>query len=154
MKKPTKILTYGTFDLFHIGHVNLLKRLSELGDELIVGLSTDNFNRIKGKQTIMPYLHRYEILASCRYVTKVFPEDSWDQKKGDIERESIDIFAMGDDWLGKFDDLQTSCKVIYLPRTKDISTTEIKQLVRLLKDEKKTELGNLLDRAKMILTEI
>jgi glycerol-3-phosphate cytidylyltransferase len=133
------VLTYGTFDLFHIGHVNLLRRLRELGSRLIVGCSTDEFNTIKGKSVITPYEHRRQILLSCRYVDGVFPESSWDQKRSDIIREKADIFAMGDDWAGKFDELSDLTKVIYLPRTKDVSTTEIKQLVNAAFSEKKAE---------------
>ncbi len=120
------IITYGTFDLFHFGHVRLLKRLSELGDRLIVGISTDEFNARKGKFAFFSYQQRAEIVASCRYVTHVFPEHNWDQKPKDIIKHGADIFAMGDDWQGKFDDLSRLCDVIYLRRTQDISTTEIK----------------------------
>lgn len=120
------IITYGTFDLFHFGHVRLLKRLSQLGDRLIVGISTDEFNAKKGKCAFFSYQQRAEIVAACRYVTGVFPEQDWRQKKQDIIKHRADIFAMGDDWKGKFDELNSLCKVIYLERTRDISTTEIK----------------------------
>lgn len=131
----TTVITYGTFDLFHIGHVNLLKRLRALGDRLIVGCSTDEFNAIKGKRSIMPYEHRVAILEACRYVDSVFPEQHWEQKRDDVLREKADIFAMGDDWAGKFDNLGDICQVIYLPRTADVSSTEIRQLVRVYKGE-------------------
>lgn len=121
------VLTYGTFDLFHFGHVRLLKRLSGLGDRLIVGCSSDEFNMLKGKKTVVPYEQRREILLSCRYVSDVFPENNWEQKRDDIIREKADIFGMGHDWTGKFDDLSDAVKVIYLPRTDGISTTELKQ---------------------------
>jgi len=134
------VLTYGTFDLFHIGHVNLLRRLSELGDRLVVGLSSDEFNTEKGKTVIIPYEQRKVILESCRYVDGVFPEQNWQQKRQDIRDQNADIFAMGDDWIGKFDDLGDLCDVVYLPRTKDVSTTEVKQLVKALHDDKMTEI--------------
>ena len=127
--KPKTVLTYGTFDLFHVGHVHLLRRLSELGDRLIVGCSTDEFNDIKGKKCIMPYEDREIILRACRYVDDVIPESSWDQKPGDIQRLDADIFAMGDDWAGKFDDLGAYCDVIYLPRTEGVSTTGLRWIV-------------------------
>lgn len=121
-----KVITYGTFDLFHVGHVRLLKRLSLLGDEVIVGCSTDEFNTQKGKKCVVPFSERVEVLSACRYVSKVFPEASWDQKISDIQREGADIFAIGSDWEGKFEFLRNYCTVIYLPRTDGISTTEIK----------------------------
>jgi glycerol-3-phosphate cytidylyltransferase len=127
----TTIITYGTFDLFHVGHVRLLKRLKDMGSRLIVGCSTDEFNALKGKQSIYTYQNRYEILASCKYVDVVIPENNWEQKKIDIHNYGVDIFAMGDDWSGKFDELQDLCKVIYLPRTVEISTTEIKNLIKM-----------------------
>ncbi|MBZ8117247.1 adenylyltransferase/cytidyltransferase family protein [Roseovarius sp. LXJ103] len=128
-RKRATVLTYGTFDLFHSGHVRLLARLAKLGNRLIVGCSTDAFNATKGKTCIMPFEARAEILAACRYVDEVFPEERWDQKRGDVQRFSADIFAMGSDWTGKFDDLSDLCRVVYLPRTENISTTEIKKLV-------------------------
>ncbi|MFA0518966.1 adenylyltransferase/cytidyltransferase family protein [Vibrio sp. 10N.222.55.E8] len=127
------VITYGTFDLFHVGHVRLLKRLSELGDRLIVGLSSDKFNEDKGKTSFFSYAERAEILASCVYVDDVFPEDNWEQKEDDIEKYSADIFAMGDDWKGKFDNLKIKCDVVYLARTEEISTTKIKQTLSTLK---------------------
>ena len=120
------VITYGTFDLFHVGHIRLLKRLRALGDELIVGLSSDEFNLIKGKNSFFSYEERAEILESCKYVTKVFPEHNWEQKRNDIKKYNATIFAMGDDWQGKFDELTDLCEVVYLPRTEDISTTTIK----------------------------
>ena len=103
------VITYGTFDLFHVGHVRLLKRLADLGDRLIVGCSTDDFNAMKGKKTAMPYEQRVELLRACRYVDDVFPEQKWEQKRDDIERTGANIFAMGDDWAGRFDDLIDIC---------------------------------------------
>lgn len=132
----TTVITYGTFDLFHVGHVNLLRRLRELGDRLVVGLSTDEFNTLKGKTTVMPYAHRAEIVGAVRYVDGVFPETCWEQKRDDIRREDARIFAMGDDWIGKFDDLSDLCEVVYLPRTRDVSTTEIKQILHGMQQER------------------
>ncbi len=121
------IITYGTFDLFHVGHVNLLKRASSLGDRLIVGLSTDEFNiKEKAKTTIIPYEHRLEVLKSCRYVDMVIPESSWQQKIDDIKNHQVDTFVIGNDWCGKFDELEQYCNVVYMPRTVGISSTAIK----------------------------
>ena len=133
--KEKIIITYGTFDLFHVGHIKLLKRLHDLGDKLVVGISSDEFNDIKGKQSFFSYEERAEILLACKYVDEVFPEDNWEQKRADIKKYNADIFAMGDDWEGKFDDLKDLCEVIYLPRTEDISTTKIKKTLASLKSE-------------------
>lgn len=123
------VVTYGTFDLFHVGHIRLLKRLQALGDRLIVGCSTDEFNEKKGKRTVMPYEQREELLLGCRYVDDVFPEKCWEQKRSDITEYKVDIFAIGDDWSGHFDTLQDICEVMYLPRTRGISSTDVKKLV-------------------------
>ncbi|HAE79404.1 adenylyltransferase/cytidyltransferase family protein [Morganella morganii] len=120
------IITYGTFDLFHVGHVRILKRLKQLGTRLIVGISTDEFNSIKGKKSFFSYLERAEIVKSCKYVDDIFPENNWTQKRSDIIKYKADILGMGNDWLGKFDDLNDICNVIYLDRTDDISSTDIK----------------------------
>ena len=125
MKKT--IITYGTFDMFHIGHLRLLQRLKDLGDELIVAVSTDKFNEGKGKKTLIPYEQRAEIVSSIKYVDQVIPEKSWDQKIDDVKKYNVDIFAMGDDWTGEFDFLKEYCEVVYLPRTSDISTTQLKR---------------------------
>jgi len=121
-----KVITYGTFDLLHYGHINLLKRAKELGDYLIVGLSTNEFNEKKGKKCYFSYEERKKLLESIRYVDLVIPEYSWEQKVNDIKEFKVDIFVIGDDWKGKFDFLKDYCKVIYLPRTPEISTTKIK----------------------------
>jgi glycerol-3-phosphate cytidylyltransferase len=126
MTKSKVVLTYGTFDLFHVGHVRLLRRLADLGSKVIVGCSTDAFNKVKNKKCVMPFAERAEILAACRYVDHVFPEENWAQKMEDIRRFSVDIFAMGSDWAGQFDTLQDLCEVLYLPRTDGVSTTELK----------------------------
>ncbi len=122
-----RVITYGTFDMFHVGHLRLLKRLKELGDELIVGVSTDQFNKTKGKKTLISYEHRKEIVESIKYVDKVIEEKSWEQKIDDIKKYRIDIFAMGDDWKGKFDFLKEYCDVIYLERTSNVSSTKLKK---------------------------
>ena len=145
------VITYGTFDLFHIGHVNLLRRLRELGDRLVVGCSTEEFNALKGKRTVMPYEHRAGILLSLRYVDAVFPEETWEQKRNDIQRENAHIFAMGDDWTGKFDELNDLCEVIYLPRTRDVSSTEIKQWVHSMHAEKLGEVRAAADHLNALL---
>lgn len=127
------IITYGTFDLIHYGHIELLRRAKQLGDRLIVGLSTDEFNKTKKKHSIYPYEQRKIILESIKYIDEIIPEHSWEQKISDIEKYDIHTFVMGDDWEGKFDFLKPYCNVIYLPRTNGISTTDIKQ--KLIKDD-------------------
>ena len=121
------IITYGTFDMFHIGHLRLLQRLKRFGDKLIVGVSTDEFNDIKKKKTLIPFEQRKEIVANIKCVDNVIPEESWEQKVDDIQKYNVDIFAIGDDWKGKFDHLEEYCEVIYLERTKNISTTQLKK---------------------------
>jgi glycerol-3-phosphate cytidylyltransferase len=117
------VLTYGTYDLLHKGHVLLLERARQLGDQLIVGLSTDAFNVVKGKSCCYSYEDRFLILSAIKYVDKIIPEDTWEQKVDDIKRFNVDVFVMGDDWKGKFDHLREYCEVVYLPRTEDVSTT-------------------------------
>jgi glycerol-3-phosphate cytidylyltransferase len=124
------ILTYGTFDLFHPGHVALLRRAKEMGTRLVVGLSTDEFNAIKGKQSVMSFDDRKAVLESCRYVDLVIPESHWDQKPDDAVRHHADVFVMGDDWSGKFDFMSDFCNVVYLSRTPGVSSTEIKAKMR------------------------
>lgn len=123
------VLTYGTFDLLHYGHLEILRRASLLGDKLIVGVSTDKFNEIKGKTCVLPYQKRKELIESLYYVDKVIPENNWDQKVTDIQGNNIDIFVIGDDWEGKFDELKDFCEVIYLPRTKGISSTKLRSIL-------------------------
>lgn len=130
---PRTVITYGTFDMFHIGHLNLIKRLRELGDRVIVAISTDEFNELKGKKTLIPYAQRHEIVSALRYVDLVIPEVSWEQKLSDVQAYSVDVFAIGDDWSGKFDYLKEHCEVTYLPRTAGISSSALKlALGRLL----------------------
>jgi glycerol-3-phosphate cytidylyltransferase len=106
------VITYGTFDLFHIGHLNLLRRARDLGDRLIVGVFTDEFNAIKGKTTAIPYEDRLEIVKAIRYVYDVIPETSWGQKREDIVKYEVSCFVMGNDWAGRFNDLCDICNVI------------------------------------------
>jgi glycerol-3-phosphate cytidylyltransferase len=122
-----KIITYGTFDLLHYGHINLLKRAKELGDYLIVGLSTNEFNKAKGKVCYFSFEERAKLLEAIRYVDLVIPENNWEQKIYDIKEFRVNIFVMGDDWNGKFDYLREYCEVVYLKRTPEISTTKIRQ---------------------------
>jgi glycerol-3-phosphate cytidylyltransferase len=121
-----KVITYGTFDLLHYGHINLLQRAKEFGDFLIVALSTDEFNSVKGKKCYFSYNERKRLLEAIRYVDLVIPEIDWEQKVKDVVNHEIDIFVIGNDWEGKFDFLEDYCKVKYLDRTPDISTTRIK----------------------------
>ena len=121
------ILTYGTFDMFHIGHLELLKRLKALGGKLIVAVSTDEFNELKGKKTIIPYFQRRSIVEAIKYVDMVIPENNWEQKMEDVQKYKVDIFAMGNDWSGKFDFLEEYCEVMYLSRTDGISSTDLKE---------------------------
>lgn len=124
--KFKRVITYGTFDPMHYGHVRLLKRLSLLADEVIAACSTCEFNAGRGKQTALAFEHRVEMLEACKYVSKVIPEENWDQKAGDIRRLNADLLVMGSDWRGHFDDLKDLCTVLYLPRTEGISATALK----------------------------
>lgn len=130
-KKYNTIITYGTFDLFHIGHLKLLERISKMCNNLIVTISTDKFTKLKGKTCVIPFEERAAIVGACKYVTKVIPENDWEQKIKDIEKYNVDAFVIGDDWKGKFDFLKEKCEVIYLPRTPDISTTELKSKLKI-----------------------
>lgn len=130
-----KIITYGTFDLLHYGHINLLQRAKALGDYLIVALSTDEFNTIeKNKITYFTYEERKRLLEAIRYVDLVIPERNWEQKVFDIQEYKVDAFVMGNDWNGRFDFLKSCCEVIYLERTPEISTTKIKADLKLKAD--------------------
>ena len=129
-----RIITYGTFDVLHYGHINLLKRARALGDYLIVALSSDEFNAIKNKKSYYTYEQRKTILEACRYVDLVIPENNWEQKVSDVQKYQADIFVMGDDWEGKFDFLKDYCEVVYLPRTPDVSSTQTKEFLKRNKD--------------------
>ena len=124
-----KVITYGTFDLLHYGHINLLRRAKELGDFLIVALSTDEFNwNEKQKKSYFSYEQRRLLLEAIRYVDEIIPEENWEQKRTDIKKYGIDILVMGDDWTGAFDFVKKEgAEVVYLPRTPEISTTQIKE---------------------------
>ncbi len=122
-----KVITYGTFDLLHWGHINLLKRAKDLGDYLIVAVSSDEFNKLKDKKSYHSYENRKMILEAVRYVDEVIPENDWEQKVKDVQKRDVDVFVMGDDWKGEFDFLEEHCEVVYLPRTAGISTTKIKK---------------------------
>jgi glycerol-3-phosphate cytidylyltransferase len=147
----TTVLTYGTFDLFHIGHLNLINRLTQLGDRLIIAVSTDEFNAGKGKTSVVSYEDRARIIESIKGVDLVIPETSWEQKATDIKEHGVDIFAIGEDWAGKFDDLKELCEVVYLPRTDGISSTEIKQMLRVLDPQHITEMQDALSVMSRLL---
>jgi len=124
-----RVLTYGTFDTLHFGHIKLLARARALGDYLIVGLSTDEFNRLKNKRAFHSWDERKTLLEALRYVDLVIPENTWEQKLDDVRLYKADVFVMGSDWAGKFDDLSTECEVVYLGRTEGVSSTKIRQVV-------------------------
>ena len=149
MKKV--VLTYGTFDLFHIGHLNLLNRLRELGDYLIVGVSTDKFNEGKGKKTIVSFEDRIKIVASLKCVDLAIPEESWEQKVDDIKKHGVSVFGMGHDWEGHFDFLKEYCEVVYLPRTEGISSTALKKTLQALDKSHVDDLKKALDLISSIV---
>jgi len=122
------VITYGTFDTFHYGHLELLRRAKELGDYLIVAISTDEFNSTKGKASRFDYATRKEWVSAIKYVDLIIPEKSWDQKVTDVTNYNIDVLVMGDDWKSKFDFVP--CKTIYLTRTPEISSTVIKSAIK------------------------
>ncbi|MFE6971175.1 glycerol-3-phosphate cytidylyltransferase [Isoptericola sp. NPDC057653] len=121
-----RVITYGTYDLLHYGHIELLRRAKSQGDYLIVALSSDEFNAGKGKKSYFTYEERRRMLEAIRYVDLVIPEENWEQKTTDVEKYHVDTFVIGDDWAGKFDFLKDQCEVVYLERTPEISTTQIK----------------------------
>lgn len=129
-----KVITYGTFDLLHYGHISLLKRAKELGDHLTVAMSTDEFNALKGKKAHFTYEERKMILEAIKYVDEIIPENTWEQKVEDVRENNIDVFVIGDDWEGKFDFLKEYCEVVYLPRTEGVSTTQIKEELSATKE--------------------
>lgn len=127
IKPVKKVITYGTFDLIHMGHINILRRAKELGNHLTVAVSTDEFNRLKHKDAYYSYEERKQILEAIKYVDEVIPESNWGQKIKDVKKHDIDVFVMGDDWEGEFDFLKPHCEVVYLARTEGVSTTKTKQ---------------------------
>lgn len=132
------VITYGTFDLLHYGHIELLRRAKELADggKLIVAVSTDEFNAIKGKKSHMPFEKRSELVKALRYVDEIVPEENWDQKRIDVKKHKVDLFVMGDDWRGKFDELKALCEVVYLPRTEMISSTLLRDAIARIQEAK------------------
>ncbi len=148
------VLTYGTFDLFHIGHLRLLRRQKELGSRLIVGVSTDEFNEKKGKKTVIPFSQRVEILQAISYVDLVIAEETWEQKIDDIKNYNVDLFVMGDDWKNKFDDLKEYCEVRYLPRTECVSSTAIKEALQSIYGLRMDEMSIQFKILKQILEEL
>lgn len=152
MKKT--VITYGTFDMFHIGHLNLLKKMNDYGDELIVAVSTDEFNLLKGKKTLIPWAQRVEIVSAIKGVDKVIPEYSWEQKIEDIKKYNADVFVIGDDWRGKFDFLKEHCDVCYLERTDGVSTTMLKKSLSAIKDISKKDLISALDILEQLRSDL
>ena len=126
-----RVITYGTFDMLHYGHINLLKKAKKMGDYLIVGLSTDEFNKLKNKESYFTYEERKQLLYALRYVDLVIPEENWDQKRQNIIDYDVDVFVMGGDWKGEFDELSDIVEVKYLERTPEISTTKIKNELKM-----------------------
>ena len=124
-----RVITYGTFDVLHYGHINLLRRARALGDYLIVACSSDEFNKLKNKKSYYTFEQRKSILEAVTYVDLVIPEDTWEQKISDVQKYQADVFVMGDDWAGKFDFLKEYCEVVYLPRTPDVSSTQTKEYI-------------------------
>lgn len=151
---PKTVITYGTFDMFHIGHLNILKRLKEKGDRLIAAVSTDEFNAIKGKKPIIPFEQRIEIVRAIEYVDLAIPEENWEQKRTDIDKYGVDVFGIGEDWKGKFDDLEDRVEVVYLPRTGGISTTELKRVLSNFDEQKVDSLKGALDVIQQIVKEL
>lgn len=148
------VITYGTFDILHSGHVRLLRRAKELGERLVVGVSTDEFNSAKGKMSVFTYEERAEIVSSIRYVDEVIPENSWDQKRIDIKNTGASIFVIGDDWKGRFDDLKEVVSVVYLPRTPSVSTTEVKSSLRAFSEQQVDALRSAVDVVAAIVKDL
>jgi glycerol-3-phosphate cytidylyltransferase len=126
----TVAITYGTYDLFHVGHIRLFERIKRRYDFLVVAVSTDEFNAVKGKKSAVPFDDRIELVRACRHVDLAIPETGWEQKERDIVHFGADAFVMGSDWDGKFDHLKSLTEVIYLPRTEGVSSSELKQNIR------------------------
>ena len=151
MVKVNKCITYGTFDLLHVGHIRLLRRIKKHCKYLVVGLSSDEFNIKKGKESFFCFEQRKEILLACKYVDEVIEEKSWEQKIEDIKINEIDRFVIGDDWNGKFDYLSEFCEVKYLERTENISTSKIKNDLNKIDEEKLKELESLVKNMYQVI---
>jgi len=149
-----RAITYGTFDMFHIGHLKLLERIKQNCDHLTVAVSTDEFNAIKGKKTVIPYEDRAAIVASLELVDRVIPENDWEQKIPDIIDNNIDIFIMGSDWAGKFDFLQSHCRVMYLKRTPGISSTQLKKTLGVQMIDLKRTLFSKIEELQKIIDDL
>lgn len=143
-----KIITYGTFDLLHKGHINILRRAKELGDHLTVAISSDEFNKLKNKTSFYGFEERKFLLEAIKYVDEVIPENDWEQKTTDVQEKDIDVFVMGDDWEGKFDFLKEFCEVQYLPRTEWISTTQLKSTLKWINNENINKMEEVLEALK------
>lgn len=148
------VITYGTFDLFHVGHLKMLQRLRAMGDKLIVAVSTDKFNQMKDKTSVYSYEERSQIVAALSCVDLVIPENTWEQKEKDIQEHQVDVFGIGEDWRGKFDHLSELCEVVYLGRTPSISTTEVKKALSNLDSEKIRQIKAGLDSVLSIVKAI
>lgn len=151
MNHQRVVITYGTFDLFHVGHLNILERLKQLGDYLIVGVSTDEFNESKGKKTIISFEDRLSIVQGLKCVDLAIPEISWEQKIEDIKKYNVSVFGMGHDWQGYFDELKECCEVVYLKRTDGVSSTEIKGSLHVLNKDNILQLKKSLDAISSIV---
>jgi len=149
-----KAITYGTFDMFHIGHLKLLERIKQNCDHLTVAVSTDEFNAVKGKKTVIPYEDRAAIVASLKLVDRVIPENDWEQKIPNIIDNNIDIFIMGSDWTGKFDFLQSHCRVMYLERTPGISSTQLKKTLGVQMVDLKNSLFSKIEELQKIIDDM
>jgi glycerol-3-phosphate cytidylyltransferase len=148
------VLTYGTFDLFHVGHLNVLERLRALGDRLVVGVSTDEFNREKGKGAIFSFEQRSRIVGALRCVDLVIPEVSWNQKESDIREHGVSVFGIGADWTGRFDHLGSLCEVVYLDRTAGVSSTEIREVLASLDEANMKEFSAALGLLGTVLRDL
>ena len=138
-KNKKTVITYGTFDMFHIGHLRLIQRMQQFGDQIIVAVSTDDFNTLKGKKCVIRFENRAEIIQNIKGVDLVIEENSWTQKTDDIKKYNVQTLIMGDDWAGKFDDLKELCNVEYLSRTEGVSTTEIKRILFFIEPKLKND---------------
>jgi glycerol-3-phosphate cytidylyltransferase len=149
-----RAITYGTFDLFHFGHLQLLRRISLIAEQVYVGVATDDFNSQKGKKSVIPFEHRCEIVSAIRLVDHVFGEETWDQKRSDIMKFKADLFVMGDDWAGHFDDLNDICVVRYLPRTNGVSSSLLKETLKVISGDSLTDLQNAIGVVSDVLSSL